>query len=72
MIARLLGGGKVRRHTGVWKRYALRLLWWRIATAAMHYNFARIHKTLRTAPAVSAGLSDQVLSLEEIVLPADR
>jgi IS1 family transposase len=32
----------------------------------MHYNYARIHKTLRITPAMAAGLSDHVWSLEEI------
>lgn len=33
----------------------------------MHYNFARIHKTLRVTPAMEAGIADHVWSLEEIV-----
>jgi len=33
----------------------------------MHYNFARIHKTLRVTPAMEAGVTDHVWSLEEIV-----
>jgi hypothetical protein len=32
----------------------------------MHYNFGRIHKTLRVTPAMEAGISDQVWSLAEI------
>lgn len=32
----------------------------------MHYNFARIHQTLRVTPAMEAGVSDHVWSLEEI------
>jgi hypothetical protein len=32
----------------------------------MHYNFARIHKTLRVTPAMEAGVSDHVWSLAEI------
>jgi len=35
---------------------------------AVHYNFARIHKSLRITPAMAAGLTDHVWSLEEIVL----
>jgi len=38
---------------------------------AAYYNFARIHKTLRITPAMAAGLSDRVWSLEEIVQMAD-
>jgi hypothetical protein len=32
----------------------------------MYYNFGRIHKTLKVAPAMEAGISDHVWSLEEI------
>lgn len=32
----------------------------------MYYNFGRIHKTLRVTPAMQAGISDHVWSLEEI------
>ena len=38
-----------------------------VAIHFLYYNFARIHKTLRVTPAMAAGLSDHVLSLEEIV-----
>jgi hypothetical protein len=33
----------------------------------MHYNFARIHRTLRVTPAMEAGVSDHVWSVEETV-----
>ena len=42
-----------------------------VAIYAVHYNFARIHKTLRITPSMAAGLSDHVWSLEEIVQMAD-
>jgi hypothetical protein len=32
----------------------------------LHYNFARVHKTLRVTPAMQAGIADHVWSLEEI------
>jgi hypothetical protein len=38
-----------------------------IALHYMHYNFARIHQTLRVTPAMEAGVSDHVWSLEEII-----
>jgi IS1 family transposase len=38
-----------------------------VAIHYMHYNFARIHKTLRVTPAMEAGITDHVWSLEEIV-----
>ena len=37
----------------------------------MYYNFARIHKTLRVAPAMEAGVSDHLWSLEEIAALTD-
>ena len=37
-----------------------------VALHFMHYNFARIHQTLRVTPAMEAGLADHVWSLEEI------
>ncbi len=33
----------------------------------MHYNFARVHQTLRITPAMAAGVSDHVWEIEEIV-----
>ena len=33
----------------------------------MHYNFVRIHQSLRVTPAMAAGVSEHVWSLEEIV-----
>src|ERR1700730_18258014 len=39
-----------------------------VAIHFMHYNFARIHKTLRVTPAMVAGITDHVWSLEEIAL----
>ncbi len=42
-----------------------------VAIYYMHYNFARIHKTLRVTPAMAAGISDHVWTLEEIAKLAD-
>jgi IS1 family transposase len=38
-----------------------------VALHFMHYNFARIHQTLRVTPAMEAGVSDHVWSIEEII-----
>ena len=38
-----------------------------VALHFMHYNFCRIHKTLRITPAMACGLSNHVWSLEELV-----
>jgi len=37
----------------------------------MYYNFGRIHQTLRVTPAMEAGISDHVWTLEEIAVLAD-
>jgi IS1 family transposase len=42
-----------------------------VALHYMHYNFARIHKTLCVTPAMQAGLSDHVWSIAEIVALLD-
>ena len=42
-----------------------------IALHYMHYNFARIHKSLRVTPAMQAGVSDHVWSIEEIAALLD-
>src|SRR6202167_4517681 len=38
-----------------------------IALHYMHYNFARVHQTLRVTPAMEAGIAKHVWTLEEIV-----
>lgn len=37
-----------------------------VALHFMHYNFARIHQTLRVTPAMESGIADHVWSLEEL------
>jgi IS1 family transposase len=38
-----------------------------VALHFMHYNFARVHQTLKCSPAMRAGVTDHLWSLEEIV-----
>lgn len=38
-----------------------------LALYFMHYNFCRIHQTLRVTPAMEAGVSDHVWSLDQII-----
>jgi IS1 family transposase len=40
---------------------------WAIARHYMHYNFCRIHQTLRVTPEMEAGISEHVWSIEEPV-----
>lgn len=37
-----------------------------VALHFMHYNFARVHQTLRVTPAMEAGIADHVWTVEEI------
>lgn len=37
-----------------------------VALHFMYYNYCRVHKTLRVTPAMEAGLSDHVWSIEEL------
>lgn len=38
-----------------------------IALHFMHYNYCRVHQTLRVTPAMAAGLTDHVWEIEELV-----
>jgi len=38
-----------------------------IAIHYLHYNFCRVHQSLRVTPAMEAGLSDHVWSVEELI-----
>jgi IS1 family transposase len=40
---------------------------WAIALHYMHYNFCRVHQTLRVTPAMEAGITDHVWTVGEIV-----
>jgi len=38
-----------------------------VALHMMHYNFCRVHQTLRVTPAMAAGIADHVWEIGEIV-----
>jgi len=38
-----------------------------VALHYMHYNFCRIHQSLRVTPAMGAGVADHLWSIEEIL-----
>src|SRR5713101_3055032 len=38
-----------------------------IAIHYMHYNFCRVHQTLRVTPAMEAGIADHIWTIEEVV-----
>ncbi len=39
-----------------------------VALHFMYYNFCKVHKTLRVTPAMEAGLTDHVWTLDELVM----
>jgi IS1 family transposase len=43
-----------------------------IALHFVYYNFCRIHQTLRVTPAMEAGLTSELMSVEEVVLLIDK
>ena len=38
-----------------------------VAMFAMYHNFVRIHKTLRTSPAMASGIETRLWSMEDVV-----
>lgn len=38
-----------------------------VALHFVHYNFCRIHQTLRVTPAMEAGLTNRVWSIEDVI-----
>ncbi|MGD0631513.1 MAG: IS1 family transposase [Terracidiphilus sp.] len=43
-----------------------------LAVYFAHYNFCRVHQTLRVTPAMEAGLTDHVWTIQELVALLDR
>lgn len=64
----------MRRYTrltnGHSKKYANHV--YALALFFMHYNFCRQHKAHKLTPAMAAGISDHIWSLEEIVAEIDK
>ena len=59
----------MRRFTRLTNAFSKKLENHRLACAVhfVHYNFCRVHQTLRVTPAMEAGLTDHVWSLVELV-----
>ena len=59
----------VRRFTRLTNTFSKKVANHRAAVALhfMHYNFCRVHQTLKTTPAVASGLADHEWSIEELV-----
>lgn len=58
----------MRRFTRLTNGFSKKIenLYYAVALHFMYYNFARIHKTLKVTPAMEAGVSGHVWTLEEI------
>jgi hypothetical protein len=39
-----------------------------ISLHMLHYNFVRIHQTIRCTPAMAAGVTDQLWSMSDLVV----
>ena len=60
----------IRRFTRLTNGHSKKLVNHEAAVALhyMHYNFCRIHQTLRVTPAMEAGIADHVWSIQEVVM----
>jgi IS1 family transposase len=60
---------KMRRFTRLTNAFSKKIdnLEHSVALHFMHYNFCRVHQTLRVTPAMEAEITDHVWSLEEVV-----
>lgn len=60
---------QIRRFTRLTNAFSKKALNHEAAVALhfMHYNFCRVHKTLRVTPAMEAGIAGHVWSVEELV-----
>ena len=38
----------------------------------MHYNFVRIHQTLKVTPAMEAGVTDHLWTVEDVIAMVDE
>ncbi|CAN5432679.1 hypothetical protein BH09SUM1_BH09SUM1_04670 [soil metagenome] len=58
-----------RRFTRLTNAFSKKLRNHEAATALhfMHYNFCRIHQTLRTSPAMAAGVTNRLWEVEDLV-----
>lgn len=64
----LIGRTSMRRFPRLTSGFSKKLKKYASAVAIhfLHYNFARVHKTLRITPAMEAGIADHVWTLEEM------
>jgi len=60
----------MRRFTGLTNAFSKKLANHEASVALyfMHYNFCRQHKTLRVTPAMHAGISNYIWSMEDVLM----
>jgi IS1 family transposase len=60
---------QMRRFTRLTNGFSKKIdnLGYAVAIHFMHYNFCRVHQTLRVTPAMEAGVTDHIWTLEEMV-----
>jgi hypothetical protein len=60
---------QLRRFTRLTNAFSKKLSHLKAACALhfAHYNFCRIHQTLRVTPSLAAGITDHIWSIEEII-----
>jgi hypothetical protein len=46
-------------------------LWGSVALYCLHYNFCKLHKTIRVTTAMEAGIADHIWEIEEILTLLD-
>lgn len=58
-----------RRYTRLTNAFSKKaeMLAYLFAITAMYHNFVRIHQTLKSTPAMKAGITDHLWSIEEMV-----
>jgi hypothetical protein len=63
---------QIRRFTRLTNAFSKKLpnLKAQVALHFAHYNFVRIHQTLRVTPAMQAGITDRVWAIEELLSTA--
>lgn len=59
-----------RQRTNAFSKKVENLVW-AVSLHFMHYNFGRVHQTLKTTPAMAAGVADHKWSLYEIAALLD-
>jgi len=60
---------QMRRFTRLTNTFSKKVqnLGYAVALHFMHYNFCRVHQTLRVTPTMEAGIADHIWSIEEVI-----